>query len=248
MLAELTLNFSNEPDFLDERAGSVMQGVLMQLINQDFVTKLHQTGFNPYSQCLIKNDTLEWHIRTTSEEACREMIDPILKSDFTEIRLEQKNLTLQIAKKEFRSIPKKELLNEFYSDKCSRYLHMEFQTPTAFKSNGHYIIMPDARLIFQSLMNKYSASGEDMQMYDQETLEEITSQIVVKNYRLRSTSFPLEGTRIPAFRGEMSIKTGGAETLARYVRLLARFGEFSGVGIKTGMGMGAFRISERKER
>ena len=41
--------------------------------------------------------------------------------------------------------------------------------------------------------------------------------------------------------GKIGIKVKGSETIARYIRLLFHFGEFSGVGIKTGMGMGAIR-------
>ena len=39
----------------------------------------------------------------------------------------------------------------------------------------------------------------------------------------------------------------GSETIARYIRLLFHFGEFSGVGIKTGMGMGAIRCGGKKD-
>ena len=35
--------------------------------------------------------------------------------------------------------------------------------------------------------------------------------------------------------------------MARYARLLFRFGEYAGVGIKTAMGMGALRIKEAKK-
>lgn len=35
--------------------------------------------------------------------------------------------------------------------------------------------------------------------------------------------------------------------MGRYVRMLAKFGEFSGVGIKTGMGMGAMKYIRRNE-
>ena len=33
--------------------------------------------------------------------------------------------------------------------------------------------------------------------------------------------------------------------MSKYVKMLVRFGEYSGVGIKTAMGMGAIRIVER---
>ena len=47
--------------------------------------------------------------------------------------------------------------------------------------------------------------------------------------------------------GELGIYISGTETMARYARLLFRFGEYAGVGIKTAMGMGALRIKEAKK-
>ncbi len=84
-------------------------------------------------------------------------------------------------------------------------------------------------------------------MCDQETLGQLTENSSIEKYRLRSTCFPLEGVKIPAFMGELGIYISGTETMARYARLLFRFGEYAGVGIKTAMGMGALRIKEAKK-
>ena len=50
--------------------------------------------------------------------------------------------------------------------------------------------------------------------------------------------------KIGGFIGEITIHILGGETLARYVRMLCRFGEISGIGIKTGMGMGAMEFNQ----
>jgi CRISPR-associated endoribonuclease Cas6 len=34
--------------------------------------------------------------------------------------------------------------------------------------------------------------------------------------------------------------------MARYARLLFKFGQYSGIGIKTSMGMGAYRLIEKR--
>ena len=101
--------------------------------------------------------------------------------------------------------------------------------------------MPDVRYIFQSLMNKYSASSDELEMYDEETLEQLAGNSSIVRYRLQSVFFPLEGVKIPSFKGELTMRVGGSETMARYARLLAGFGEYSGIGIKTAMGMGGIR-------
>ena len=69
-------------------------------------------------------------------------------------------------------------------------------------------------------------------------------QIII-HHNIRSTRFPLEGVKIPSFMGEVTIRFNGTDTMARYSKMLLEFGEFSGVGIKCGMGMGAIKIIER---
>ena len=81
-------------------------------------------------------------------------------------------------------------------------------------------------------------------MFDEETLKQLTECVSVPAYQLRSARFPLEGVKIPAFLGRMMLQVRGSGTMARYIRLLVRFGEYSGAGIKTGMGMGALRMQE----
>lgn len=36
----------------------------------------------------------------------------------------------------------------------------------------------------------------------------------------------------------------GTDTMVKYIRLLARFGEYSGVGIRTAIGMGGMRLKD----
>lgn len=43
----------------------------------------------------------------------------------------------------------------------------------------------------------------------------------------------------------MTIKVTSTDTAAKFIRLLLEFGEYSGVGIKTGLGMGAIQIVRR---
>jgi len=135
-----------------------------------------------------------------------------------------------------------ELMDRFYNQEADRNIGIRIKTPMSFKQNGIYNIVPDARLIFQSLMNKYSAAHEHMSMIDFDTLDQITQNAMIVRYNLRSTGFALEGTKIPGFIGELSFKFRGGDTLARYARLLIEFAEFSGIGIKTAMGMGAVGI------
>lgn len=232
---------------LNYRQSSNLQGVIYENISSAYVEKLHLQKLRPYSQCIINEDgKLVWYIKTMNEEATEEIIEVLQKDAFQDFTI--KNGTKVVIKnKEIKRVDSKEWMQEFY-DVCSeRYLTVEILTPTAFKQNGSYVIVPDLRLIYQSLMNKYSVVSEQVQMLDNETLEQLTEKSEISKYRLQSLYFPLEGIKVPGFRGELTVRFKGTDTLARYVRLLLRFGEFSGIGIKTAMGMGAIRIKERRE-
>lgn len=242
MLSELKMDLEvDRPDF-GYYQSSNMQGILMSQIDGRYAEKLHQQGLKPYSQFVLGGEKKEWVIKTFTQEAFQEIIVPFMDSSFHQCWIDKKDIHIDICKKTLKTMRKRELLDEFCTDTCSRYLNLEFLTPTSFKSNGKYVIMPDLRYIYQSLMNKYSAASSEMEMYDEETLEQLVNNSNIIQYRLRSTFFPLEGVKIPSFKGKMSIKITGTETMAKYAQLLARFGEYSGVGIKTAMGMGALKL------
>lgn len=51
--------------------------------------------------------------------------------------------------------------------------------------------------------------------------------------------------KIPAFIGEVIINVRGPQQLSNLANMLIEFGTYSGVGIKTGMGMGGISTDER---
>ena len=89
--------------------------------------------------------------------------------------------------------------------------------------------------------------SEAFDMFDEETLEALVEQSEIVRYRLQTVPFPLEKVQITGFTGSICIHIRGPETMARYLRMLFKFGEFAGVGIKTGMGMGAMKYVRRNE-
>ncbi len=244
MLAELCIKIEADSSDFGYYQASNMQGILMEQIDTDYAETLHEQGLKPYSQYIRSGEASEWVIHTYTEEAYRKIILPLTRDEFDSAVIEKKGIHLKLTQKQLCVVPKKSLLEEFYDRESERYFNVEFLTPTSFKSSGRYVIMPDMRYIFQSLMNKYSAVSEKMEMYDEETLEQLVENSSIVRYRLRSTFFPMEGVRIPAFIGSVGIKIYGTDTMARYVRLLLRFGEYSGIGIKTAIGMGAVRVKE----
>ena len=64
---------------------------------------------------------------------------------------------------------------------------------------------------------------------------------------LMSTYFHMEGVKIKSFKGKITLKIHGPKQFVNLINLLLRFGEYSGVGIKASIGMGAINV-DTKER
>ena len=158
------------------------------------------------------------------------------------ILIKKHDLKVLIVKKNYMETTYKELMDHFYEDDGKRYIQIHFLSPTAFKQNGRYLFYPDLRCVFQSLMNKYDSATAENTMHDEDTLEQICEHAQVIRYDLKSVSFSLEGVKIPSFIGKITIKLHGTDTMANFVNMLFEFGEYSGVGIKTSLGMGYMKI------
>lgn len=243
LLAELRLDLKvNSEEKIGHLQSSLFQGVLMENINKDYAETIHQTGLHPYSMCISNKEGLIWTIRTINDDAYHNIIEPLLAPQFKSFELKKKETTVDVINKSITTVSYEDLMKTFNSDSTDKYLTVSFESPTAFKSNEAYVFMPDVRLVFGSLMRKYSAASSDMEMTDEETLQYIINHTAIQDYRIKSTRFHLEGTKIPAFVGDVTFRFRGTDTMARYARLLLEFGEYSGVGIKCGMGMGSIRI------
>ncbi len=246
MLAQLKMRLETGDREMGYFQSSSLQGVLMEQLDPDYAEILHRPGFHPYSQYLRQDreQGLCWTVQTVTKEAYEAILLPLLSRDFTAFTIRKRQIPVRIQEKQLKTTAQQALLEEFYDGADVPRVSLEFLTPTAFKQSGVYVNYPDIRLLLQSLMNKYSAASGNLEMFDEETLKQLTECVSVPAYQLRSARFPLEGVKIPSFLGRMTLQVRGSGTMARYIRLLARFGEYSGAGIKTGMGMGALRIQE----
>lgn len=244
MLAELKLTLKTDSD-LGYLQSTLFQGVIMECANKEYAESMHLTGLHPYSQFVSNKDGLVWTIRTLNKDAYHGIIEPLLSPEFAFFDLKKRDLKVEIVNKSIAIKSYDDLMKTFNSKATDKFIKIEFEAPTAFKRDSEYVFIPDTRLIFGSLMRKYSAASSNTDMTDEDTLKYISEHSAVSDFKIRSTRFPLEGIKIPSFMGEITIRFSGTDTMARYAKMLLEFGEFSGVGIKCGMGMGAIRIKER---
>ena len=169
MLARLTIELQD--DRVSYRNASALQGVLFEKISPAYADFLHKQSMHPYSQYAVKKDgKVYWIIQTLSREAYHEIILPLMAEEFRSFYLEKINEEIEIKSKKIETIEKRQLLQEFYEAEVSDEQRFDFLTATSFRQNGKYMILPDLRLLFQNVMNRYSDSSDKIDLWDEETL------------------------------------------------------------------------------
>lgn len=120
---------------------------------------------------------------------------------------------------------------------------LEFCTATAFKSAGESQILPTVRLILQSLILKWNGCFPQCQIEDEggEGLEALSAGLVCREFSLRSAEYPLKGVKLPGFVGEMVLENHLKGFHRELANALLLFSGWSGIGMKTTLGMGGVR-------
>ena len=243
---EFKLRTTTQGQRLNSNCGPLMQGVIMERIRPEYGEVLHISELKPYSQYLIheaNEDT--WVLQTLTHDSGNEIWNIAAIKQLEKFRLEHNDMEIGVAERSFTKLSEDELLNQTFFGDCPRKVSVDFVTPTAFKSGGAYVNYPTIRHVFQSLLNKFNAVSTNSSLDVDMVLGDIENNIAVTGYRLKSTYFHLEGIRIPSFVGSLSLVTKGPQQMANLAYMLLKFGTYSGIGIKTAMGMGGMRIAER---
>ena len=244
MFAKLQLELKTaECDMLHWQKAVLLQSVLMEQISQEYAKELHKSQLHTYRQSVEhQNGKNIWTVCTFNEEAYQQVILPLQSSQFKEFEIAHNGWKLSVGKKELVQMDVGEFMEQYYFTAAERYLKIQFQTPAAFKRQGNYVFFPELQLIYQSLMNKYDAASKEETVASQEALQELVQSSQIAGYRLRSCSYSVHGSKVPAFFGEIKIRINAPQALVNFANMLFHFGEYSGIGIKTAMGMGSIKV------
>lgn len=250
MIQKITLKVrSSNQQSLSNSWGYSLYGVLAQCIDSDYMEILHQQNSTPIHQFLevLPNHTEAlWHIHLLNDEAIHFVGEAIESREFFSVQ--QYHTKLQVLEKKEETV-----LSELSF--CQKYLverpserrqTLHFLTPVGFKSQEVYQIFPTEELIIKSLWNHWQNYSTELPLEGDDVQAQLIDNVKIVDYRLRSTRFPLKGFNIPSFTGNIVLKIYGPESLVRLVNLLTHFGEYSGLGMKTALGMGGYRLEHHE--
>lgn len=246
MLQKLILQCSYDNDQkANYNWGSLMHGILMEALIPEVVNLLHESQLKPYTQYVTTDgdDNLIWTIGIWDNDIAAHIIPAVMS--ISKIFIKHKNLELKVTASQRLSISKNEHFHKYFtSEKPARRYEIEFLTPCSHKQQGEYVLFPTPELIINSLARRYNAYINDISLDDEEAMEQIAQNIKIVRYTLRTAVFYLENTKITGYTGKITIIIRGPEQLARLAGALLSFGEYSGIGIKTALGMGGIKVRE----
>ena len=212
--------------------GSVLHGALMERLPEDYAAYLHTENLRPYSQSIRwdrEGERVLWRIGTL-EETAGEIIGTALEH-MEQIFLRQKNYTANM--QDLRCISQRSYQDiadtYFRAETAPRGAEIHFLTPTSFKRDGAYVLLPESALILQSLLR----------IEEDNLAQELASHIHLTRYALRSAAFSVEGYNIRGFRGQIALRFTGSDMVRRILGTLLAYAPYAGIGIKTALGMGA---------
>ena len=230
--------------------GSVFHGALMEVVDPHSAALYHHMTLRPYSQSGYwdrEQKRAVWRIGTLTDEAYTRLVEPLQKRDT--LWLTQKQCEVRLQPMEMKqAISFEELSKEAVQAELAPIgAEWQFMNVVSFKQNGRYVILPDMRLIYQSLLQRWNTFSDSVKVEDDGLIDQLTSHCRLTKYQLQSRVFSVNGSTIYGCHGWQRIGFFGYDMLKRLQGMLTAFAPFAGVGVKTALGMGAVNTEILKE-
>lgn len=228
--------------------GSVLHGVLMEVVGTEYAGQLHESGLRPYSQYIYFDKDKKqyiWRLSAVTADAINRIVRPMLEMH-EKIFLKQKRGHIYIKSRTILEETCYEaLINKFWnSDSLYTQAKLHCMSTTSFKVDQQYTIFPEAFRIYRYLLRQWNQFSTFGTMDTDLLLGALETGAFIKDYNLRMGIYGLEGVKIRGFRGQMVMQFKRNPELQRILALLSYYSEFTGLGIKTALGMGG--VKDRK--
>lgn len=218
--------------------GYRLYAALLAEAPDSFGAGVHQDAVTPLSQFLtVWPDALIWTVNLLGRES-EESLSALLDRQQT-LYLKRDRVRLTVTDRRRDTVRDVEELFVRASGKSGCHL-LRFQTAAAFKSQGQYLNLPTARLVLQSLIKKWNGCFPECPIEDEDGggMETMAAGLRCRRFQLRDRMYCLKGSSIPGFTGELTLENRLSGFHRELADALLLFSGYSGVGIKTALGMG----------
>lgn len=233
MLVSYAFSFGSGQEISSEWA-YFLYGALMEQVPRQAAELLHQEGFTPLSQ-YIGTDGI-WRVTVLGQRAVS-LLCPVL-DQLTALPLRHRQIVLSVtgcSRREIRDGA------AFLHAPAPALRTLCLVTPMCFKVRGAYDVLPDPRRILMGLTRQWNAAFPDCPVRE-EDVPDAARDLRVRKLQLHTTEYPLKGAVIPGTAGTLTLQPPQGGTIP--VQGLLSFAAFSGIGIKTALGMGGTQIRQ----
>ena len=227
--------------------GSMLHGLLMEHLPEPWPEELHLDELRPFSQWVeVKSaESFIWHIASLRDDLS-EVIESLL-CEKTEFEMKHNGAKLTVVSVEKKHCTLAEYMKQFFlAEEACPGVFLTFRTPATHKSMGQYAAFPSVELIAGNIRKRLCAIAPDFALADDEAYEQVLQYTRLQRYKLESARYQLEGTGVIGYTGRIELRFYGPDPLRRLAGALFAFAEWSGVGIKTALGMGGCMVNIRE--
>lgn len=217
-----------------------LYSALLAVMPESLSNWLHDAERLSICQYVNKN---HWYLSLMGD-VCITEISPVIDA-LDALFLYRFQQTVHIVKCETSCISSAEALLE---SSLPNFLTLHLQTPTAFKSANQYQLLPTQQLIVNSLIQKWNnCFGAECPIEDEGGgAEALAEGLQYQSIQLDTKSYHIKGVEIPGAVGTIQLKNHLTGFHRQLADALLQFGTYSGIGIKTRLGMGGIRLDRRK--
>lgn len=217
---------------------------LLEQIDSEYGERLHEQGEKPVSQ-YIRFDRVAkssiWIVNLLSEEST-EHFAPIL-DQLNHISLHEMELSVD-GRSSMQFATTRALLLHAKDRPFRKWEKLQIISPTTFKQNGRYTLFPQEQLLLHSLVQKWNTFCGDYPLDDNDAIAMLERGIYICGYRLKTLRYPMKQVTVPGFCGELTLEAHLSAPMQELWKALLVFSQFSGIGVKTTLGMGGVCILE----
>lgn len=218
-----------------------LYGALLHRLPETLATFLHGNAIRPINHyLLLDRQTPDRAVQICNilNDAAAEAVLPVLTGTQT-YELPKYGCRLRTEPPEVSRIDPQAFAHAFFTmPQSARRVTLHLHSPTTFRTDGRYALYPSQELILKSAVEKFAALGAGMEVDDLEAIAQLIAHTEITDYNLRSFRYRLKEVRIPAFLGRVSLSIRGPEPMVRLFDMLMASLSYTGLGIKTSLGMG----------
>lgn len=204
----------------------------------EFGDWVHRNAVAPVSQFFVpQGDSWRWTVTLLGED-CAGVLAPCLEAREA-YYLDKERVSLRVTGLERHTVADVDALFALAQGRGGSHT-LRFRTPTAFKSQKRYVSLPSPWLLMQNLVNRWNGCITHCPIDDEDGqgLRALADGLRFSRFRLESRVYHLKGSGVPGFTGDLTVENGLRGFHRQLADALLIFAAYSGVGIKTTLGMG----------